>query len=79
MMAITLERFSEAPMRNRRRRAKRKWQKFTAGLVKACMSHHGVGFEVEKWKDVSRIYRRTMELAFGRKSRRAEVSKVQRW
>ena len=40
------------------------------------MSHHGAGFEAEKWKDVSRIYRRTMGLALGRKSGRAEVSKV---
>ena len=37
------------------------------------MSHRGVGFEAEKWKDVSRIYRRLMGLALGRKPGRAEV------
>ena len=37
------------------------------------MSHQGAGFESEKWKDVSRIYRRTMGLALGRKSGKAEL------
>ena len=50
-------------------------KKARAGLVRACMSHQGAGFEAEKWKDVSRIYRRTMGLALGRKSGRAEVEK----
>ena len=50
-------------------------KKSRQGLVRACMSHHGAGFEAEKWKDVSRIYRRTMGLALGRKSGRAEVRK----
>ncbi len=48
-------------------------KKARAGLVRACMSHHGAGFEAEKWKEVSRIYRRAMGLAMGRKSGRAEV------
>ncbi len=48
-------------------------KKARAGLVRACMSHHGAGFEAEKWKEVSRIYRRSMGLALGRKSGRAEV------
>ena len=48
-------------------------KKSREGLVRACMSHQGVGFEAEKWKEVSRIYRRTMGLALGRKSGRAEV------
>jgi hypothetical protein len=39
------------------------------------MSHQGAGFEAERWKEVSRIYRRTMGLALGRKSGRAEVEK----
>ena len=51
-------------------------KKSRQGLVRACMSHHGAGFEAEKWKDVSRIYRRTLGLTLGRKSGRAEVSKV---
>ncbi len=32
------------------------------------MSHKGLGFEAEKWKEVSRIYRRAMGLALGRKN-----------
>ena len=50
-------------------------KKARAGLVRACMSHHGAGFEAEKWKEVSRIYRRTLGLALGRKSGKAEVEK----
>ncbi len=50
-------------------------KKARAGLVRACMGHHGAGFEAEKWKEVSRIYRRTMGLALGRKSGGAEVEK----
>jgi hypothetical protein len=34
-----------------------------------------VGFESERWEDVSRVYRRTMGLALGRKSGRAEVER----
>jgi REP element-mobilizing transposase RayT len=48
-------------------------KKAREGLVRACMSHKGIGFEAEKWKEVSRIYRRAMGLALGRKSGRAEV------
>lgn len=50
-------------------------KKAREGLVRACMSHHGAGFEAEKWKDVSRIYRRAMGLALGSKSGSAEVDK----
>jgi REP element-mobilizing transposase RayT len=50
-------------------------KKAREGLVRACMSHCGAGFEAEKWKEVSRIYRRTMGLALRRKSGRAEVEK----
>lgn len=50
-------------------------KKAREGLVRACMSHHGGGFEAEKWKEVSRIYRRAMGLALGRKSGKAEVEK----
>ena len=49
-------------------------KKARAGLVRACMSHHGAGFEAERWKDVSRIYRRAMGLALGRANGRAEVA-----
>jgi len=50
-------------------------KKSREGLVRACMSHHGAGFEAEKWKEVSRIYRRTLGLALERKNGRAEVKK----
>ena len=50
-------------------------KKAREGLVRACMSHHGMGFESEKWKEVSRIYRRTMGLALGRKGGKAEEEK----
>jgi len=50
-------------------------KKSREGLVRACMSHHGAGFEAEKWKEVSRIYRRTLGLALERKNGRAEVEK----
>ncbi len=50
-------------------------KKSREGLVRACMSHHGAGFEAEKWKEVSRIYRRAMGLALGRRSGRAEIMK----
>jgi REP element-mobilizing transposase RayT len=50
-------------------------KKAREGLVRACMGHQGAGFEAEKWKEVSRIYRRAMGLALGRKKGRAEVEK----
>ena len=50
-------------------------KKAREGPVRACMSHLGSGFEAEKWKDVSRIYRRTMGLAPGRGGGRTEVEK----
>jgi REP element-mobilizing transposase RayT len=53
--------------------AKGNGKKAREGLVRACMSFKGVGFEAEKWKEVSRIYRRAMGLALGRRSGRAEV------
>ena len=55
--------------------AKGNGKKARAGLVRACMSHQGAGFESEKWKEISRIYRRTMGLALGRKSGKAEMEK----
>jgi putative transposase len=53
--------------------AKGNGKKAREGLVRACMGHKGAGFEAEKWKEVSRIYRRAMGMALGRKSGRAEV------
>ena len=43
-------------------------KKAREGLVRACMNHKGIGFEAEKWKEVSRIYRRAMGMALGRKT-----------
>ena len=43
--------------------------------MRACMSHHGAGFEAERWREVSRIYRRAMGLALGRDGGRAEVER----
>ncbi len=48
-------------------------KKAREGLVRACMSDSGVGFEAERWREVSRVYRRTVGLALGRKSGRAAV------
>ena len=48
-------------------------KKAREGLVRACMSHCGTGFEAEKWKEVSRVYRRAMGLALGRKNGRAAM------
>ena len=52
--------------------AKGNGKKAREGLVRACMSHQGGGFEAEKWREVSRIYRRAMGLALGRKGGVAE-------
>ena len=43
-------------------------KKAREGLVRACMSHRGAGFEAEKWKEVAKIYRKMMGLALERKS-----------
>ncbi len=48
-------------------------KKAREGLVRACMSHHGAGFEADRWKEVSRVYRRTLGLALGRKGGLAKV------
>ena len=47
-------------------------KKAREGLVRAYFCDQGVGFEAEKWPDVSRLYRRSMGLALDRKSGRAE-------
>ena len=48
-------------------------KKAREGLVRACLSHEGAGFEAERWQEVSRIYRRLMGMALGRKSGRAKA------
>jgi len=47
-------------------------KKAREGLVRACMSDKGAGSEADQWKEISRIYRRAMGLALGRKPGRAE-------
>ena len=54
--------------------AKGNGKKAREGLVRAYFCDQGVGFEAEKWRDVSRLYRRLMGLSLGRKPGRAEVS-----
>jgi REP element-mobilizing transposase RayT len=49
-------------------------KKAREGLVRAYFCDQGIGFEVEKWTEVSRLYRRLMGLALGKKQGRAEVS-----
>jgi REP element-mobilizing transposase RayT len=51
--------------------AKGNGKKAREGLVRACMSHRGEGFDAEKWKEVAKIYRKAMGLALERKSGRA--------
>ena len=49
-------------------------KKAREGLVRAYFCDQGAGFEAEKWLEVSRLYRRLMGLALGRKPGRAEVA-----
>jgi putative transposase len=49
-------------------------KKAREGLVRAYFCDQGVGFDAGKWEEVSRLYRRLMGLAIGRKPGRAEVS-----
>jgi REP element-mobilizing transposase RayT len=46
-------------------------KKAREGLVRACMSHKGVGFEAEKWKEVARLYRKLLGMALERKAGQA--------
>ncbi len=48
-------------------------KKAREGLVRAYFCDQGVGLEVEKWRDVSRLYRRLMGIELQRKSGRANV------
>ena len=55
--------------------AKGNGKKAREGLVRAYFCDQGVGFEAEKWQEFSRLYRRLMGLALGKKPGRAEVSR----
>ena len=48
-------------------------KKAREGLVRAYFCDQGVGFDSGKWLEVSRLYRRLMGLALGRKPGHAEV------
>jgi putative transposase len=56
--------------------AKGNGKKAREGLVRACFCDQGVGFEAEKWPEVSRSYRRLMGLALGRKPGRASLEEA---
>jgi REP element-mobilizing transposase RayT len=49
-------------------------KKAREGLVRAYFCDQGVGFDAGKWQEVSRLYRRLMGLALGKKPGRAEFS-----
>jgi REP element-mobilizing transposase RayT len=53
-------------------------KKSREGLVRAYFCDQGVGFEAERWGEVSRLYRRLMGLALERKSGKAEVGSQRR-
>jgi putative transposase len=50
-------------------------KKAREGLVRACLSDDGAGFEAERWKQVSRAYRRTLGAALERRAGGAESVK----
>ena len=51
-------------------------KKAREGLVRAWFCDQGEGLEAEKWREVSRLYRRMMGLALGRTPGRGEVSQA---
>jgi REP element-mobilizing transposase RayT len=53
-------------------------KKAREGLVRAYFCDQVVGFEVEKWQEVLRLYRRLMGMALGRKPGLAEVAGKQK-
>jgi len=48
-------------------------KKAREGLVRAYFCDQGVGYDAEKWQEVSRLYRRLMGIALGKKSGRADL------
>ena len=56
--------------------AKGNGKKAREGLVRAWFCNEGVGFEAEKWPAVSRLYRRMMGIALGKKPGRAVIQKA---
>jgi hypothetical protein len=58
--------------------AKGNGKKSREGLVRAYFCDQGVGFEADRWREVSRLYRRLMGLALERKSGKAELGRQRR-
>jgi putative transposase len=58
--------------------AKGNGKKAREGLVRAYFCDQGVGYEAERWREVSRLYRRMMGLTLGRKPGRLEVSQSEK-
>jgi hypothetical protein len=58
--------------------AKGNGKKAREGLARAYYCDQGVGFEAERWGEVSRLYRRLMGLALERKSVKAEMVSLRR-
>jgi putative transposase len=56
--------------------AKGNGKKAREGLARAYFCDQAVGFDAEKWPEVSRLYRRLMGLALGKKPGRAEASRA---
>jgi hypothetical protein len=50
-------------------------KKSREGLVRAWFSSDGVGFEAERWPEVSRLYRRMMGIALGKNPGRARIQR----
>ena len=50
-------------------------KKAREGLVRAYFCGQGGGFDAGKWEEVSRLYRRTMGLALGKKPGKAEIQR----
>ena len=50
-------------------------KKAREGLVRACYCEQGGGFDAGRWRDASRVYRRLMGLALGKKPGRANISR----
>ena len=51
-------------------------KKAREGLVRAWLCNEGVGFDAERWPEVSRLYRRMMGIALGKKPGRAVIQKA---
>ena len=51
-------------------------KKAREGLVRACLSHQGTGFDSAKWADASTIYRQIMAIALDKKNAQSKSPKA---